>query len=86
MNFPKETPLLPDVDFKVLAERFRIPGGNIRNIILAAAFLAAEDGQAVGMTHLLRGAQREYQKLGRLIDERLFRVVEREEKTDGTFI
>ncbi len=86
VNFPKETPLLPDVDFKVLAERFRIPGGNIRNIILAAAFLAAEDGQAVGMTHLLRGAQREYQKLGRLIDERLFRVVEREEKTDGTFI
>ncbi|PID86692.1 MAG: hypothetical protein CSB13_03100 [Chloroflexi bacterium] len=72
VNVPQETPLAPDVDFKVLAQRLRIPGGNIRNIILAAAFLAAEDKQPVGMRHLLHSAQREYQKLGRLIDEKLF--------------
>ena len=72
VNFPKETPLTPDVDFELLATRFRIPGGNIRNIILSAAFLAAEDEQPVGMKQLLHASQREYQKLGRLIDERLF--------------
>jgi SpoVK/Ycf46/Vps4 family AAA+-type ATPase len=72
VNFPVETPLTPDVDFKLLAERFRIPGGNIRNIILSAAFLAAEEKQTVGMKQLLHASQREYQKLGRLIDEKLF--------------
>lgn len=72
VNFPQETPLMSDVDFKLLAQRFRLSGGNIRNIILAAAFLAAEDGQSVGMAHLLRAAQREYQKMGRLIEEKLF--------------
>ena len=39
-----------------------------------AAFLAAEQGQHVGMTHLLHAARREYQKIGRLIDDRLFRT------------
>jgi len=72
VNFPQETPLTADVDFELLAKRFRIPGGNIRNIILSAAFLAAEDEQTVGMKQLLHASQREYQKLGRLIDERLF--------------
>jgi len=72
VNFPEETPLSDDVDFKLLARRFRIAGGNIRNIIMAAAFLAAEDGQSVAMKHLLHGSRREYQKIGRLIDEELF--------------
>jgi SpoVK/Ycf46/Vps4 family AAA+-type ATPase len=42
VNFPEETPLADDIDFTVLAERFRLAGGNIRNVIMAAAFLAAE--------------------------------------------
>jgi hypothetical protein len=46
-------------------------GGSIRNIILAAAFLAASD-QAISMKHFLHATRREYQKMGRLIDERLF--------------
>jgi AAA+ superfamily predicted ATPase len=72
VNFPPETPLSPDVDFNVMANRYRITGGNIRNIIMAAAFLAAETPEPVGMRHLLHGARREYQKMGRLIDEELF--------------
>jgi hypothetical protein len=39
---------------------------------MAAAFLAAEKTEPVGMPHLLHGARREYQKMGRLIDEHLF--------------
>jgi AAA+ superfamily predicted ATPase len=73
VNFPKETPIAPDVDYGLLARRFRLAGGNIRNIIMAAAFLAAEAGEAVGMTQLLHASRREYQKMGRLIDEVLFR-------------
>lgn len=74
VNFPPQTPVADGVDFRLLAERFELAGGNIRNIILAAAFLAAESGQAVGMAHLLHAARREYQKMGRLIDERLFNI------------
>ena len=41
-----------------MARRFEITGGSIRNIALAAAFLAADDGQVVNMGHLIRGTQR----------------------------
>jgi AAA+ superfamily predicted ATPase len=73
VNFPPETPIAADVDWALLAHRFQLTGGNIRNIILAAAFLAAEKEEPVGMAHLLHAARREYQKMGRLIDESLFR-------------
>ncbi|MGB1251679.1 MAG: ATP-binding protein [Candidatus Promineifilaceae bacterium] len=73
VTFPKETPLADDVDFHLLAKRFRMAGGSIRNIVLASAFLAAEAGSpAVKMTHILHAARREHQKIGRLINESLF--------------
>src|SRR5262249_8071752 len=52
------------VDLGQLA-RLQVPGGNIRNIALGAAFLAADDGGAVTMDHLLQAARREYAKLER---------------------
>lgn len=72
VNFPPETPQTNDIDFDLLAQRYPLAGGNIRNIILAAAFLAAKESSPVGMAHLLHGTKREYQKIGRLIDEGLF--------------
>jgi AAA+ superfamily predicted ATPase len=80
INFPTETPLAEDVNWYELARRFRLAGGNIRNIILASAFLAAEHDEPVGMVHLLHATRREYQKMGRLIDERLFVWRESEEE------
>jgi ATP-dependent 26S proteasome regulatory subunit len=62
-------PLAPDVDLSFMARQFRIAGGNIRNIVLLGAFLAASEDKPIGMTHLIQGAKREYQKLGRLIAE-----------------
>jgi SpoVK/Ycf46/Vps4 family AAA+-type ATPase len=44
-------------------------GGNIRNIALNAAFLAAESGQSVGMAHLLEATQLEAAKIDRPIAE-----------------
>ena len=40
---PETAPRDPGLDFAFLARRFKITGGNIRNIALSAAFLAADD-------------------------------------------
>jgi ATP-dependent 26S proteasome regulatory subunit len=50
-----------------LAHKLEITGANIRNIALAAAFFAADDGQVVQMSHLMRAVRREYQKIGKLL-------------------
>lgn len=52
--FPRGTPL-EEIDYGRLA-RLSVAGGAIRNIALNAAFLAAEDGTPVTMTHLLCAA------------------------------
>ena len=59
--FPKNTPT-ENLDVKKLA-RLNVAGGNIRNIALYGAFLAAEAGEPVRMTHLLRAARVEFSKL-----------------------
>jgi AAA+ superfamily predicted ATPase len=65
--FPPEAPLGESVDLTFLAQQFKVAGGNIRNIALLSAFLAAEDGQTIDMIHLMRALKREYQKLGKLV-------------------
>ncbi len=67
--FPPDLPHDPGLDFERLADRFRLAGGSIRNIIVSAAYLAAADGGRVTMTQLLHGTRRELQKMGRLVDE-----------------
>jgi hypothetical protein len=59
--FPSATPT-EGLDIARLA-RLNIAGGNIRNIALNAAFLAAEAREPVRMGHLLRAAHGEYAKL-----------------------
>lgn len=59
--FPTTTPT-EGLDVRKLS-CLNVPGGNIRNIALNAAFLAADDGQSVRMSHLLRAARTEYAKL-----------------------
>jgi SpoVK/Ycf46/Vps4 family AAA+-type ATPase len=63
--FPPEAPLADDVDLAVLAREVKLAGGNIKNIALTAAFYAADAGETIGMSHLLRSARREHQKIGR---------------------
>jgi ATP-dependent 26S proteasome regulatory subunit len=64
---PLELPIAPDVDLAFLARKFKLAGGHIRNIVLAAAFLAAADGRAMTMPHLIQATRREFQKIGRMI-------------------
>jgi hypothetical protein len=68
-TFPTEAPRADDLDLEFLARRLKITGGNIRNIILAAAFLAAEDNVPIGMRHLVRATGYELQKMGRMLVE-----------------
>jgi SpoVK/Ycf46/Vps4 family AAA+-type ATPase len=63
--FPAETPT-QDLDVLKLA-RLNVAGGNIRNIALNAAFLAADMGEPVQMSHLLRTARTECNKIEKQI-------------------
>ncbi|MEH2050320.1 ATP-binding protein [Nostoc sp.] len=65
--FPDDTPTT-GLDALQLA-RLNVAGGNIRNIALNAAFLAADAGEAVQMKHVLRAAQTEYSKLEKPLTE-----------------
>jgi len=65
--FPIETPS-DGLDVARLA-RLNVPGGNIRNIALRAAFLAADAGEPVRMTHLLSAARGEYAKMEKPLTE-----------------
>ena len=71
--WPSQMPLSEDMDFDFLARQFKLSGGNIKNIALAAAFLAAETGDAVTMAHILQGTKREYQKMGKVWDDKYSR-------------
>ena len=71
-NLGPELPVAGDIDVAFLARRFKISGGNIRNVCVTAAYLAAADDRPVGMTDLVRATEREYRKLGRLMVEAEF--------------
>jgi ATP-dependent 26S proteasome regulatory subunit len=64
--FPSAAPLGADIDVAFLARRLKLSGGNIKNIALNAAFLAADNSGTIGMEHVIMATKREFQKLGRL--------------------
>jgi hypothetical protein len=68
--WPRETPLSADVDAEWLAARYMLSGGNIRNVALAAAYLAAKDADVVRMSHVLHAVRSEFQKMGKTLDAR----------------
>jgi hypothetical protein len=43
--------------------QLQVAGGNIRNIALQAAFIAADRSEPIRMCHILRAARHEYAKL-----------------------
>jgi ATPase family protein associated with various cellular activities (AAA)/winged helix domain-containing protein len=65
---PAELPVADDIDYAMMANRFELAGGHIRNIVLRAAYLAASDrADAMSQAHLLRAAEYEYRDHGMLI-------------------
>jgi hypothetical protein len=63
--WPAAAPVDSGIDKAFLASRFKLTGGNIRNVALAAAFLAAESGEPISMPHVCTAIEREYQKMGK---------------------
>jgi len=63
--WPRAIALDDSVDFEWLSHRFKLSGGNIKNIALGAAFLAASNGGSVTMSNVIHATHREYQKLGK---------------------
>jgi hypothetical protein len=68
--FPPGAPRAEPLDFESLARRFKLSGGNIRNVIVNAAFAAASEDCGVANRHLIHAVRREMQKMGRLINEK----------------
>jgi SpoVK/Ycf46/Vps4 family AAA+-type ATPase len=59
---PVRTPLAPDVDFRALAERYAVSGGDIKNAVLKAATAAAiepgdDAGKAIHQRHFVRAIE-----------------------------
>jgi AAA+ superfamily predicted ATPase len=65
--WPSIAPTADDVDFGWLANEYTLSGGNIRNVALAAAYLAAGSGRPVTQADFRHAARREFQKLGKTI-------------------
>jgi hypothetical protein len=65
--FPERTPT-HGLEPKRLSQ-LNVAGGNIRNIALNAAFLAAAAAQPVGMAHVLEAARLEVEKIERSLTE-----------------
>jgi len=75
--FPPATPK-EELDYDRLA-KLNLTGGNIHNIALNAAFLAARAGRVVSMERIFEAARSEFRKLEKPVNEADFRWTQRAE-------
>ena len=71
--FPTNAPLGDDVDFRWLARKVNVAGGNIKNISLRAAFLAIDREGVIDMDCLIDATKREIEKIGKVFAMAEFR-------------
>ncbi len=64
---PKQAQVADNIDWLVLATKYEFSGGYIRNAVLRAAFLAADDGVPISQVHLMRAANLEYAAMGKVV-------------------
>jgi SpoVK/Ycf46/Vps4 family AAA+-type ATPase len=64
---PAEAQLAADIDFDLLSRKYEMSGGYIRNAVLRAAFLAADDRSPITMRHMMRAANLEYAAMGKVV-------------------
>jgi hypothetical protein len=64
---PTNAPIAAGLPFDDLADRFVMSGGYIRNAVLRAAFLAADEDTAINGNHLARAARLEYEAMGKVV-------------------
>jgi len=61
---PEASRDLDDFDFRQMARKIDLTGGNIRQISLCAAFLAAAGGTLISLKHIAQATRGELAKLG----------------------
>jgi hypothetical protein len=71
-HLPPAAPVSDGLDLAFLAARLDVSGGYIKNIVLAAAFLAATDRMPIGMEHFVRAARQELRKMGKILVKETF--------------
>jgi len=69
---PPAAPLDPDIDLPFLARQFELTGGDIRNVVLEAAFLAARSAAPIGMRELVWSLSRQLTKEGKMASSSAF--------------
>jgi hypothetical protein len=67
---PASADVADDIDAVELARNFELSGGYIKNAVLRAAYVAADQGCAITMAHLWRAARAEYESLGKIAHQR----------------
>ncbi len=68
VHLPPSVPRAGELDLADLARRFRMSGGFIRNAVLRACFLAADEGAGITQGHLERAIRSEFREIGKLGD------------------
>ena len=64
---PAAAPVDGDLELESLAQNYVMSGGYIKNAVLRAAFLAADQGRAITGGLLARAAQLELEAMGRVV-------------------
>ena len=65
---PAKAEIGEDVDFRFLADKFELSGSNIKAILFNAAYMAGAENLPVGMKHIVRSLEYEFDKLGKLVN------------------
>ena len=65
---PKTAKMDKNIDFKFLADKFELSGSNIKAILFNAAYMAGAENKPVGMKHIVRAMEFEFNKLGKLVN------------------
>ncbi len=75
-HFPGEAPRAENIDFQFLARQFKLTGGDVKNIVLAAAFIAARrpESPCIEMSDLIMGTAAELRKQGKLCTQSDFGI------------
>jgi hypothetical protein len=63
---PPSAPLDSDVDLAYLARQFEFTGADIRNVVMEAAYQAAQQGHSITLLNLLRAVAHQFTKSGRV--------------------
>lgn len=68
--FPSDAEREAGLDLRPLANEYEISGGEIKNTVLAGAYIAAGGGRPIGLADLQRAVRREFVKSGRVLTGR----------------